>query len=142
MEPLCGGGVVTSLRHPNFQPALGYDPAAMTRVDVSTRRTRVAALVAAGAAGLCAAASFSGRQWLGFPDGHLTAHDRAYGDLLSAQIGISGTAAVLLTVLGLTRARSARAPIVLVIVLFVLVIAALTAYAEFGLRGLEHGQGG
>ena len=114
----------------------------MTRVDISTRRTRVAALVVAGVAGLCAAVSFSSRQWLGFPDGHLTAHDRAYGALLAAQIWISGTAAVLLTLLGLTRTRSFRATIVLVIVLFALVIAALTTYAEFGLRGLERGQGG
>ncbi len=30
----------------------------------------------------------------------------------------------------------------IVIVLFVLVIVILTVYAEFGLRGLEHGQGG
>ena len=114
----------------------------MTRVDISARRARVAALLVAGVAGVCAALSLSSRQWLGFPDGHLTAHDRAYGALLTAQIWVSGAAAVLLTALGLTRSRSFRATIVCVIVLFVLVIAALTAYAEFGLQGLERGQGG
>ena len=114
----------------------------MTHVDRNPRRIRVAALLVAGVAGLCAALSFSSRRWLGFPDGHWTAHDRAYGDLLTAQMWISGAAAVLLTALGLVRARAFRGTIVLIIALFVLAIAGLTAYAEFGLRGLEHGQGG
>jgi hypothetical protein len=76
---------------------------------------------------------------LGFPDGHLTEHERALRPLLRALTAAGFLGGGSLVGLILTGRRRGILP---VLVATVLVMAGIGAWIAFGLSGLDSGQGG
>lgn len=108
----------------------------------SRKAPRLLALAGATVALLCVALATNTRQWLGFPDGHLTEREAALRPLLGLYIGAGGAFALMFLALAALGGRVHARWLVAAGLGFVLLTGAAMAWSRWGLAGLEHGQGG
>lgn len=90
-------------------------------------------------AALLSGAAWFDRDWLGFPDGHLTDWDRAYGQVLAVYGTLSAAAVVGFLITGWTQQRTWMWRLLIALGLITVMAA---AFITWGLDGLDHGQGG